>query len=216
VTRPRCRRSEKALYEGDEEEDIEFDASDANKKMLEFEVRLEEVELVKRRTIELDYQVEHVKRRAIELGYLLMEEYDFRNDTVNPSIELDLHAKAKIRPYQEKSVDKMFGNGRARSGVIVLPCGAGKGLVGVTAVCTIKKPTLCLCTSSVSVEQWRYQFWTWSTMPKEQIDRFVASGGGPRDKSFYGGVTVTTHSMISHSGRRAAESERMLNELKEK
>ena len=27
-------------------------------------------------------------------------------------------------PYQEKSLSKMFGNGRARSGIIVLPCGA--------------------------------------------------------------------------------------------
>lgn len=32
------------------------------------------------------------------------------------------------RPYQEKSLSKMFGNGRARSGIIVLPCGAGKSL----------------------------------------------------------------------------------------
>ena len=41
----------------------------------------------------------------------------------------------------------MFGNGRARSGVIVLPCGAGKTLVGVTAACTVRKKCLVLCTS---------------------------------------------------------------------
>ena len=51
----------------------------------------------------------------------------------------------------------MFGNGRARSGVIVLPCGAGKTLVGVTAACTVKKRCLVLCTSGVAVEQWRSQ-----------------------------------------------------------
>eukprot|EP00177_Eucheuma_denticulatum_P008578 GFKZ01015622.1.p1 GENE.GFKZ01015622.1~~GFKZ01015622.1.p1 ORF type:complete len:884 (+),score=138.51 GFKZ01015622.1:83-2653(+) len=188
--------------EDDEEEEVRNLLSSTKKKAFEFEVRPEEVE--------------HVKRRAIELDYPLMEEYDFRNDTVNKSIDLDLKPIAKIRPYQEKSLEKMFGNGRARSGVIVLPCGAGKSLVGVTAACTIKKPVLCLCTSSVSVEQWRYQFATWSTMPRDQIGRFVASNSGMKDKSFYGGVTVTTYSMISHSGRRAAESERMLNELKQK
>ncbi|PXF45241.1 TFIIH basal transcription factor complex helicase repB subunit [Gracilariopsis chorda] len=190
----------KALDEEDDEEEIAF-SEGKKKKVFEFEVRGEEVE--------------HVKRQAIALDYPLMEEYDFRNDTANPNIDLDLKPIAKIRPYQEKSLEKMFGNGRARSGVIVLPCGAGKSLVGVTAACTVKKPTLCLCTSSVSVEQWRYQFATWSTMPREQIGRFVASSGG-HEKSFYGGVTVTTYSMISHSGRRAAESERMLNELKQK
>lgn len=160
-------------------------------------------------------EVEHVKRRAIELKHPLMEEYDFRNDTINESLDMDLKPIAKIRPYQEKSLEKMFGNGRARSGVIVLPCGAGKSLVGVTAACTIKKPTLCLCTSSVSVEQWRYQFSMWSTLPRDKIGRFVASGGSSaKDKSFAGGVTVTTYSMISHSGRRAKESQLMLDQLK--
>lgn len=43
----------------------------------------------------------------------------------------------------------MFGNGRARSGVIVLPCGAGKTLVGVTAACTVRKKCLVLCTSGM-------------------------------------------------------------------
>jgi DNA excision repair protein ERCC-3 len=52
----------------------------------------------------------------------------------------------------------MFSNSRARSGVIVLPCGAGKTLVGVTAATTINKRCLCLTTSNVSVEQWRSQF----------------------------------------------------------
>lgn len=57
----------------------------------------------------------------------------------------------------------MFGNGRARSGVIVLPCGAGKSLVGVTACCTVRKRALVLCNSGVSVEQWKQQFKMWST-----------------------------------------------------
>ena len=73
----------------------------------------------------------------------------------------------------------MFGNGRARSGVIVLPCGkwtgfplfevatecevpcplvvgAGKTLVGVTAACTIRKRCLVLCTSGSA---WQCGMW---------------------------------------------------------
>ena len=42
----------------------------------------------------------------------------------------------------------MFSNGRARSGIIVLPCGAGKTLTGITATaCTIKKSTMVVCTT---------------------------------------------------------------------
>lgn len=67
--------------------------------------------------------IEELQKRCIQLEYPLLAEYDFRNDTVNPDINMDLKATAVLRPYQEKSLRKMFGNGRARSGVIVLPCG---------------------------------------------------------------------------------------------
>lgn len=70
--------------------------------------------------------VEIVKRRCQDIEYPVLEEYDFRNDARNPDLEIDLKPSTQIRPYQEKSLSKMFGNGRARSGIIVLPCGAGK------------------------------------------------------------------------------------------
>jgi hypothetical protein len=41
----------------------------------------------------------------------MMEEYDFRHDEVNPTLEIDLKPSAALRPYQEKSLGKMFGNG---------------------------------------------------------------------------------------------------------
>jgi DNA excision repair protein ERCC-3 len=37
--------------------------------------------------------------------------YDFRNDTVNPNLPVDLKPTTTIRSYQEKSLSKMFGNG---------------------------------------------------------------------------------------------------------
>ena len=99
-------------------------------------------------------EVEKVKKQAIELGYPLMEEYDFKNDQINPNVpNMDLKPHTRIRHYQERSLAKMFGNGRARSGLIVLPCGAGKTLTGVTASQTIKKSVVCLATNAVSVLQ---------------------------------------------------------------
>ena len=79
-----------------------------------------------------------VKKVAKEdCRYPLLEEYDFRGDVRNPNLQIDLRPSTVIRPYQEKSLSKMFGNGRARSGIIVLPCGAGKTLTGVTAASTV-------------------------------------------------------------------------------
>ncbi len=53
----------------------------------------------------------------------------------------------------------------------MLPCGAGKSLVGVSAAVRVRKSCLCLCTSSVSVDQWRFQFLEWSTLQTDQIVR---------------------------------------------
>lgn len=78
--------------------------------------------------------------------------------------QIELRPMVKLRPYQEKSLSKMFGNGRARSGIIVLPCGAGKSLVGVAAAARVRKSCLCLCTSSVSVDQWKHQFMLWTNL----------------------------------------------------
>lgn len=79
-------------------------------------------------------KIEVLQKRCIEIEHPLLAEYDFRNDTRNPDINIDLKPAAVLRPYQEKSLRKMFGNGRARSGVIVLPCGAGKSLVSYLTV----------------------------------------------------------------------------------
>jgi DNA excision repair protein ERCC-3 len=157
-------------------------------------------------------EVDQVKRRCLELDYPLLEEYDFRNDTVNPSIVIDLKPQTRIRPYQEKSLAKMFGNGRARSGVIVLPCGAGKTLVGVTACCTIKKTCLILCTSAVSVEQWRHQLLLWSTIDEQRITRFTAE----QRPNVLGDITITTYTMVAFGGRRSSESERLLQQIRER
>jgi len=174
--------------------------------------------------------VEVVKRRAIDLDYPLMEEYDFRNDKTNPDVPMDLKPHTRIRRYQERSLSKMFGNGRARSGIIVLPCGAGKTLTGVTASQTIKKSVVCLCTNAVSVLQWkyvqpcfvlsccfcsshtilcsvpcpRYQFKLWTNIPEENISVFTSD---KKDDIHPGGcVLITTYTMISYSGQRSDKS----------
>ncbi|CAL8351049.1 unnamed protein product [Merluccius merluccius] len=151
--------------------------------------------------------IEEVQKRCIQLEHPLLAEYDFRNDTVNPDINMDLKPTAVLRPYQEKSLRKMFGNGRARSGVIVLPCGAGKSLVGVTAACTVRKRCLVLGNSSVSVEQWKAQFKMWSTIDDSQICRFTSDA---KDKPIGCSVAVSTYSMLGHSTKRSWEADRVM------
>ncbi|XP_062972782.1 general transcription and DNA repair factor IIH helicase subunit XPB [Elgaria multicarinata webbii] len=155
--------------------------------------------------------IEELQKRCIQLEYPLLAEYDFRNDSVNPDINIDLKPTAVLRPYQEKSLRKMFGNGRARSGVIVLPCGAGKSLVGVTAACTVRKRCLILGNSAVSVEQWKAQFKMWSTIDDSQICRFTSDA---KDKPIGCSVAISTYSMLGHTTKRSWEAEKVMEWLK--
>ena len=61
----------------------------------------------------------------------------------------------KLRYYQERALKNVFIEGKARSGIIILPCGAGKSLVAVEVIQRIKKNTVIFCESQVSAEQWR-------------------------------------------------------------
>ncbi|BFZ54541.1 DNA repair helicase RAD25 [Savitreella phatthalungensis] len=157
---------------------------------------------------------EVVKKRCQDLEYPCLEEYDFRRDKANPDLEIDLKPSTQIRPYQEKSLSKMFGNGRARSGIIVLPCGAGKTLVGITAACTIKKSVLVLATSSVSVMQWRQQFLQWSNIKADSIAVFTSD----HKEKFRGdaGIVVSTYSMVANTRNRSYDSQKMMDFLQER
>ncbi|EDO17875.1 hypothetical protein Kpol_1043p66 [Vanderwaltozyma polyspora DSM 70294] len=183
-----------AVVGGDNELEEDEDDIDA---VHSFEIANESVELVKRRCQEIDYPV--------------LEEYDFRNDHRNPDLDIDLKPSTQIRPYQEKSLSKMFGNGRARSGIIVLPCGAGKTLVGITAACTIKKSVIVLCTSSVSVMQWRQQFLQWCTLQPENCAVFTSD-----NKEMFqteSGLVVSTYSMVANTRNRSHDSQKVMDFL---
>ncbi|CCD25354.1 TFIIH/NER complex ATPase/helicase subunit SSL2 NDAI_0F00350 [Naumovozyma dairenensis CBS 421] len=183
-----------AVVGGDNEQDDEDDDIDA---VHSFEIANESVEIVKKRCQEIDYPV--------------LEEYDFRNDHRNPDLDIDLKPSTQIRPYQEKSLSKMFGNGRARSGIIVLPCGAGKTLVGITAACTIKKSVIVLCTSSVSVMQWRQQFLQWCTLQPENCAVFTSD-----NKEMFqteSGLVVSTYSMVANTRNRSHDSQKVMDFL---
>lgn len=156
--------------------------------------------------------VEIVKRRCQDIEYPVLEEYDFRHDARNPDLEIDLKPSTQIRPYQEKSLSKMFGNGRARSGIIVLPCGAGKTLVGITAACTIRKSVIVLCTSSVLVMQWRQQFLQWCTIQPENVAVFTSE-----NKEMFAsesGLVVSTYSMVANTRNRSHDSQKVMDFLR--
>ncbi|KAH7071312.1 TFIIH basal transcription factor complex helicase XPB subunit [Paraphoma chrysanthemicola] len=157
---------------------------------------------------------EKVVKRCRAIGLPLTEEYDFNNDQKNPNLEIDLKPHAQIRYYQEKALSKMFSNSRARSGIIVLPCGAGKTLVGITAACGVKKSVIVLCTSAMSVVQWRAEFIKWSNINPEDVAVFTADNKNqfPRQA----GIIISTYSMISNARKRSYDAEKVMKFIRER
>ncbi|KAF2871305.1 TFIIH basal transcription factor complex helicase XPB subunit [Massariosphaeria phaeospora] len=152
---------------------------------------------------------EKVIKRCQDMGLPLTEEYDFNNDEANAKLDIDLRPHAQIRYYQEKALSKMFSNSRARSGIIVLPCGAGKTLVGITAACGVKKSVIVLCTSAMSVVQWRAEFIKWSNINPEDIAVFTSESKNrfPRDA----GIIISTYTMITSTRNRSYDSEKVMD-----
>ncbi|KAL0483228.1 DNA excision repair protein ERCC [Acrasis kona] len=188
------------VQDGDDEDEENGDGQEDKIKMYSFGIVAEKVGKIKERCIKLDLPV--------------LEEYDFRNDK-NTKLDIDLRPTTTIRSYQERSLSKMFGNARARSGIIVLPCGAGKTLTGITAASTIKRSTLVLCINAVSVEQWKNQFKLWTNVDESRIVCFTST---VKEKLPLTGasIIITTYNMISHNRKRSIEGQRIMQQISER
>ena len=192
--------------------DDEYGGKEAEKDMTEF-LREDEDddEIDQVHSFEIDGEkIQMVQEHCnVKLNLPLTEEYDFRADEVNANLDIDLRPNVQIRYYQEHALSKMFGNGRARSGIIVLPCGAGKTLVGITAACTVKKSAIILCTSAMSVMQWREEFKKWSNINPEDIAIFTS--GEKQKLNHKAGITICTYSMVTQNTRRAHDSKQVMD-----
>ncbi len=100
----------------------------------------------------------------------------------------------ELRGYQQKAIDNFFDGG---SGVVVLPCGAGKTLVGAGAMATAKTNTLILVTNTVSARQWRDELLRRTTLTEDEIGEY--SGQLKEVKP----VTIATYQILT--ARRKGE-----------
>ena len=81
----------------------------------------------------------------------------------------------RVRDYQRDAADVFHAGGDARggSGVIVLPCGAGKTIVGIAAMAALQKHTLVLTTSTTAVEQWRREVLDKTDLPADFVATYT-------------------------------------------
>ena len=164
-------------------------------------------------------QLHAVMQQCLEMGYPVVTEYSFADDRTTGELKIQLGRDTRVRSYQEKSLQKMCTGTRAHSGLIVLPCGAGKTLVGIAATCRLQKSTIVLATSNVSVEQWRNEFKHYSDISDKQIFRFTRDSKDDIEefcKNDAGVLVIATYNMLSHQGQRSEKAERILQRIRQR
>jgi DNA excision repair protein ERCC-3 len=93
-----------------------------------------------------------------------------------------------LRSYQQEAVDGFWAGG---SGVVVLPCGAGKTLVGAAAMATAQATTLILVTNTVAGRQWKRELIARTSLTEEEIGEYSGERKEIRP------VTIATYQVLT-------------------
>ncbi|WP_430591405.1 DNA repair helicase XPB [Humidisolicoccus flavus] len=115
----------------------------------------------------VDWARGELKQELVKIGWPAEDLAGFTPGTPY-DIELD-QSDWQLRPYQADAV-KHFTD--AGSGVVVLPCGAGKTLVGAAAMASVGATTLILVTNTVSARQWRTELLNRTSLTEDDIGEY--------------------------------------------
>ena len=145
-----------------------------------------------------------LKQALIKLGYPVEDLAGYREGSTLEGFALretlPSGAVFKLRGYQLEAARIFHAGGSVRggSGVIVLPCGAGKTIVGLAVMDLLRTHTLILTTNTVAVRQWRRELLEKSCLGEESIGEYTG------EKKRIADVTIATYQILTY--RRSKSS----------
>lgn len=128
----------------------------------------------------------HLKQELLKVGWPAEDRAGYVDGEAHP-IDLVTDGWA-LRPYQEQAVEGFWYGG---SGVVVLPCGAGKTLVGAAAMAKSRTTTLILVTNTVSARQWREELIARTSLTEDEIGEYSGARKEIRP------VTIATYQVLT-------------------
>ncbi len=145
-----------------------------------------------------------LKVALIKVGYPVEDVAGYREGA---PLEVSLRAGLSdgrpfvLRPYQVEAVEAFHAGGKASggSGVIVLPCGAGKTIVGIGVVHRVQSQTLILSTNITALRQWKREL-----LEKTQLDESLIGEYSGEQKQIRP-ITLTTYQMLTYRKSRCDE-----------
>jgi DNA excision repair protein ERCC-3 len=139
----------------------------------------------------------NLKQDLIKAGYPVQDlcGYVAGNQLEIGSKKIDLEGeKFDYYPYQKEAIEAFYesGNERGGSGVIVLPCGSGKTIVGIGVIDKISSHTIIITTNNVAAHQWRHELLDKTNLSQDMIGEYTGA------KKIIKPITITTYQMMTH------------------
>jgi DNA excision repair protein ERCC-3 len=100
----------------------------------------------------------------------------------------------RVRDYQREAADIYYAGGKVHggSGVVVLPCGAGKTIVGLAAMAAVQRATLILTTSITAVKQWRREILDKTDVPETHVAEYTG------ESKEIAPITLATYQILTY------------------
>ena len=128
----------------------------------------------------------NLKQALLKIGWPAEDYAGYVDGEAHP-IDLD-ESDWTLRDYQREAAESFWHGG---SGVVVLPCGAGKTLVGASAMAHAKATTLILVTNTVSARQWKDELVRRTSLTEDEIGEYSGAVKEVRP------VTIATYQVLT-------------------
>lgn len=129
-----------------------------------------------------------LKQELLKVGWPAEDLAGYVDGEAHPVALSTEHEQWELRDYQRMAADSFWEGG---SGVVVLPCGAGKTMVGAAAMAKAQATTLILVTNTVAGRQWRDELLRRTTLTPEEIGEY--SG----EKKEIRPITIATYQVVT-------------------
>ena len=145
-----------------------------------------------------------VKLQLIRLGHPVQDMAGYKpGDPLPFQLAETLKQNGKpfgLRPYQQAAMDVFHAGGgpEGGAGVLVLPCGAGKTVIGIGCMSKLQTHTLVLTTNGTAVKQWKQELLDKTTLTEDEVGLYTG------DSKEIKPVTIATYQILTY--RRSKES----------
>jgi len=136
-----------------------------------------------------------LKRALLSAGFPVADLAGYEDGApLTMAMQLD----TQLRDYQRDAVDAFLTGPSGGSGVVVLPCGAGKTVVGIASMVQLGMRTLILCAGHTALQQWKREILARTTLTEDDVGEFTAQVKELRP------VTLTTYQILTWRPEKSA------------